>query len=109
MTSALIGQVLLGISAFFAIVGALGIIRMPNIYNRIHAETLCVFGGAIVGLIAIAIMSGWNSFSLKAIVIALFLFFTSPVGSHAIAKAAHESGIEIVSNGQVDKLKEAEK
>lgn len=99
--------ILLAISGFFAVVGSIGIIRMPNVYNRIHAETLCVFGGTIVGLVAIAIFQGWSTFSLKAIMIALFLFFTSPVGSHALAKAAHESGEDLSSDASVDKLEEA--
>lgn len=99
---------LLAISGFFALVGAIGIIRMPDVYNRIHAETLCVFGGTIVGLIAISILKGWSFFSLKAIIIALFLFFTNPVGSHAIARAAHKSGEELSPGSNVDKLKEVE-
>ncbi len=104
---------LLAISGFFALVGAIGIIRMPDVYNRIHAETLCVFGGSIVGLIAIAILAFFKGslkplFSLKAIIIALFLFFTNPVGSHAIARAAHKSGVGISPESNVDKLKEVE-
>ncbi len=99
---------LLVISGFFALVGGIGIIRMPDVYNRIHAETLCVFGGSIVGLIAIAIFKGWSLFSLKAIIIALFLFFTNPVGSHAIARAAHKSGEDLWPESNVDKLKEVE-
>ncbi len=99
---------LLALSGFFAIVGAIGIIRMPDVYNRIHAETLCVFGGTIVGLIVIAIWGPTFEFSLKAIIIALFLFFTNPVGSHAIARAAHKSGEELYPESNVDKLKEVE-
>lgn len=102
-------EALLIISAFFGLVGSIGIIRMPDVYNRIHAETLCVFGGAIVGLFGIAIWKGISVFSLKAIIIALFLFITNPVGSHAIARAAHKSRVEVWKGTTADKLKEAEK
>lgn len=99
---------LLAISGIFAVIGSIGIIRMPDVYNRIHAETLCVFGGTIIALVGIAILKGVSIFSLKVIIIALFLFFTNPVGSHAIARAAHKSGVEIYPKSNVDKLKEAE-
>lgn len=110
----LISAILLIISAFFALVGSIGIIRMPDVYNRIHSETLCVVGGSILGFIGIILFGiesdvlVWNSFSLKALIIAIFLFVTNPVGSHAIAKAAHKAGEEPFSGTKVDKLEEVE-
>jgi multicomponent Na+:H+ antiporter subunit G len=48
-------------------------------------------------------------YSLKALLIALFLFITNPVGAHAIARAAHKSGVKLWPRSVVDKLEEEEK
>jgi len=98
------GQVLLVISAAFGLVGSLGVLRMPDVYNRIHAQTICVVGGAIVALAGACLIEGFSSYTLKAIVIAAFLFVTNPVGSHAIARAAHRSGVKLWRGSVADKL-----
>lgn len=103
-----IGKILLGIGAAFGLIGGIGILRMPDVYNRIHAETICVVGGTIVILIGIAVMKGASVYTLKALIIAAFLFVTNPVGSHAIARAAHKSGVELWPGTLGDKLEEAE-
>jgi len=105
----LIGFVLLGIGAFCALVGSLGILRLPDVYNRIHAQTVCVVGGAILMLFGISLVEGVSPYTLKALLIALFLFLTNPVGSHAIARAAHKSGVKLWPRSVVDKLKEERK
>jgi multicomponent Na+:H+ antiporter subunit G len=90
----MIGEIALAVGAFFAVVGGIGMIRMPDVYNRIHAETICVVGGTIVVLMGILILKGLTNFSLKVLIIIAFVFLTNPVGSHAIARAAHKSGEE---------------
>ncbi len=103
------GQVLLVIGAAFGLVGSLGVLRMPDVYNRIHAQTICVVGGAIVALAGACLIEGFSSYTLKAIVIAAFLFVTNPVGSHAIARAAHRSGVKLWRGSVADKLGEKRK
>ncbi|KXA88862.1 hypothetical protein AKJ62_04310 [candidate division MSBL1 archaeon SCGC-AAA259D14] len=106
--------VLLIISAVFAFIGSIGIIRMPDVYNRIHSETLIVVGGSILGFIGVALFGIVSSelanyaFSLKALIIAIFLLITNPVGSHAIARAAHKAREKPFPGTRVDKLEEAE-
>lgn len=103
-------KILLIIGAIFGFIGGLGILRMPDVYNRIHAETICCVGGAIVILIGVIVYRGISLFSLKALVIALFLFLTNPVSSHAIARAAHKSSeVEIWPGTVGDALEEGEK
>jgi multicomponent Na+:H+ antiporter subunit G len=100
----IVGQVLLIIGAAFGLVGSLGVLRMPDVYNRIHAQTICVVGGAIVALAGACLIEGFSSYTLKALVIAAFLFVTNPVGSHAIARAAHRSGVKLWRGSVADKL-----
>ncbi|MFQ6129963.1 MAG: monovalent cation/H(+) antiporter subunit G [Candidatus Hadarchaeaceae archaeon] len=102
----LVAYVLLGIGAACALIGAMGILRFPDVYNRIHAQTVVVVGGVIVMLLGASVLEGFSSYTLKALIIALFLFLTNPVGSHAIARAAHKSGVKLWRQSVVNKLKE---
>jgi multicomponent Na+:H+ antiporter subunit G len=102
----LVAYVLLGIGSACALIGAMGIVRFPDVYNRIHANTVVVVGGAILTMIGAGILGGLNIFTIKAIVIAAFLFLANPVSAHAIARAAHRSGVKLWRRSVVDKLKE---
>ena len=102
----IIAYILLGIGAACALIGAMGIVRFPDVYNRIHANTVVVVGGVIVMLIGVSVLDGLSSYTLKALIIALFLFLTAPVSSHAIARAAHKSGVKLWRQSVVDKLEE---
>ena len=100
-----IGNALMIIGAAFGIIGTLGIVRMPDVYNRIHAQTVCVVGGAIVALSGACILEGFSAYTMKTLVIMLFLFVTNPVGSHAIARAAYKSKVKLWEGSVGDKLK----
>jgi len=102
----LIAYALLGIGSACALIGAMGIVRFPDVYNRIHANTVVVVGGAILTMMGAGILGGLGIFTLKAIVIIIFLFLTNPVSAHAIARAAHRSGVKLWRRSVVDKLKE---
>lgn len=102
----LAGKFLLALGAACAVVGAVGLLRLPDVYNRIHAQTVCVVGGAIVLLLGVALLQGASLLTLKALVIALFMFITNPVSSHAIARAAHRSGVKLWRGSVADKLSE---
>lgn len=102
----LLAYVLLGIGSTCALIGAMGIVRFPDVYNRIHANTVVVVGGSMLLMIGAGILGGLNVFIIKAIVIAVFVFLTNPVGAHAIARAAHKSGVKLWRRSVVDKLKE---
>ncbi len=86
------GLILTG--AFFVIAGAIGILRMPDFYTRIHAAGMTDTMGAEFILLGLIIQSGFTQTSLKLLLIAFFLFITSPTATHAIAHAAHLSGLK---------------
>lgn len=102
----IIAYVLLGIGSACALIGAMGVLRFPDVYNRIHANTIVVVGGVMLLIVGAGILGGLSVFTIKAIVIALFLFLTAPVSSHAIARAAHKSGVKLWPKSVVDKLEE---
>ena len=74
---------------FFMFVGALGTVRFPDAYNRLHAATKCTTLG-LAGLVLGAVFHiGTAAVVAKAAMIILFAFVATPVGSHILAKAAH--------------------
>jgi multicomponent Na+:H+ antiporter subunit G len=94
------------VGAFCSLVGCLGLIRFPDVYNRIHAQTVAIIGGCVLSLLGLCLYTGLSVYTLKAITIAAFLFLTNPISSHAIARAAHKSGVKLWAKSVVDKLEE---
>ena len=82
------------IGAFALITGSLGILRLPDVYSRIHAAG--IIDTAAVGFIILGMMlqSGFSLTSAKLALIVLFLFFTSPISGHAVAMMANKFGIK---------------
>lgn len=86
----MIVEALWWVSGFFALVGAIGIVRFNEVYLRVHANTVCTVGGTMLLLVSLAIRTG----SPKYLLLGLFLAITSAAASHIIANAAYESGIK---------------
>jgi multicomponent Na+:H+ antiporter subunit G len=80
--------------AFFLIVSGVGMIRMPDVYTRMHAAGIADTMGADLILTGLIFQSGISLISLKIVLILGFLFLTSPVSTHAMARAALEGGVE---------------
>jgi multicomponent Na+:H+ antiporter subunit G len=88
----LIGDALLVIGAAFMFLGALGLLRMPDVYTRIQAGTKAVTLGSIAILLGIAVhQPAWWP---KLLLIGLFILLTSPLGSSTIIRAARLSGLQ---------------
>jgi multicomponent Na+:H+ antiporter subunit G len=88
----LIADILLVIGCAFIAIGSLGLLRMPDVYNRLQAGTKAATLGAMALLLGIGLHhpDWWP----KLLVIAGFVLFTNPVGSSTIARAARISGIK---------------
>jgi multicomponent Na+:H+ antiporter subunit G len=77
----------------FCLVGALGVLRMPDFYTRVHAASVTDNVGAFAVLLGLALQAGLTLVTVKLVFIALLVFFTSPAATHALVKAALERGI----------------
>ena len=92
---------LLGIGLAFDLFGCIGLVRLPDVYNRAQAATKCVTLGtcmilAAVAVHALGVQAGTNwPMGVKAIVCAAFILLTSPVGAHAICRGAYLSGVPL--------------
>ena len=102
----IIGYILISIGILFDIFGCIGLVRFPDVYNRLQDSTKCVTLGTIVLLIGVAIASGSGAMAAKAIICAVFIVLTSPTAAHAVAKGAYSSGVELWENSVVDKYAE---
>jgi multicomponent Na+:H+ antiporter subunit G len=104
--SEIVGYILIIIGIFFDISGCIGLVRLPDVYNRLQASTKCVTLGTILLLIGVALISDVAALNAKAIICAVFILITSPTAAHAIAKGAYASGVKMWENSVVDKYGE---
>lgn len=106
MTSTVTSVILL-VGVFFIFVASLGIWRMRDVYGRAHAAGKSATMGAICATLA-GLLSfagyGWDV-ALKHLLIILFLFLTSPVGTHLLIWAAYTVGVRLWPGSIIDELR----
>jgi multicomponent Na+:H+ antiporter subunit G len=91
----MIGFPLIFVGSIISVIGAIGLIRFPDIYARTHAQTVVSVGGTCIILFGVIFEAPlFSLYSIKSILLIIFIFLTSPVGSHAIARAAYKSGVK---------------
>lgn len=104
----MIDDIVFTVSALSALIGAVGALRFPDFYTRAHALTMVTVGGTVLGLLVFAATEGFSAYSVKSLIVAAFILLTSPVSAHAIAQAAHSSGLKPASASK-DALDEKKK
>jgi multicomponent Na+:H+ antiporter subunit G len=90
----LLSWVLIVAGGFFCIVGAVGMLRMPDFYTRVHAASVTDVVGSFAVLLGLALQAGLSLVTVKLVFIALLILFTSPAATHALVKAARTRGVE---------------
>lgn len=78
----------------FIVTGALGILRLPDVFTRVHAASVIETLGAGTLFAGLMLQSGFNQVTLKLLFILLLFFFTGPVVTHALAQAAFHAGLK---------------
>ena len=86
--------VLILVGSAFCVTGAIGLLRMPDFFTRMHAASIVDTLGAAFILLGLMLQAEFGLVTVKLIAIGLLLFFTSPVSTHALARAALARGIE---------------
>ena len=79
---------------FFMIVGTIGVVRMPDVYTRLHAAGMTDTMGAGLLLLGMCFQAGLTLVLVRLILIYAFLLFTSPISTHVLASAALSGGLE---------------
>jgi multicomponent Na+:H+ antiporter subunit G len=78
---------------FFCVVGAIGLLRMPDFYTRIHAASVTEALGAGFLLLGLILQAGFTLVAAKLVALGLLIFFASPTATHALANAAFARGV----------------
>jgi len=104
MTELVFTVMALGVA--FDIVGCIGLVRLPDVYNRLQAGTKCVTLGTFFLLLGVLIHDGFHSMGLEALLCVWFIAMTSPTAAHAIARAAHRAGFALAPASVVDRYAE---
>jgi multicomponent Na+:H+ antiporter subunit G len=80
--------------SFFVLVGALGLLRMPELFTRMHAASLIDSLGAALLIFGMLLQAGPSLAAAKLVFILALFFFTGPVVTHALAQAALHERVE---------------
>jgi len=94
----ILAAILLIAGVFFLVVSAIGLLRLPDVYTRMHASSMSESMGAILILLGIGVYEGLTPATIKILLIVLFYAVASPTGAHALFRAALRSGIPMWSN-----------
>ena len=84
----------ISIGVIALLIGSLGLIKLPDVYCRIHAVGMIDTAGASFIILGMIIHQGFSLVSFKLALIGVFLFFTSPIATHAVAQVAHKMGVK---------------
>lgn len=78
----------------FVVIGSVGLVRMPDLYTRMHAASVTDTLGAGLLLTGLMLQAGFTLITMKLIFIGILFFLTGPVATHALAQAAFHEGVE---------------
>ena len=105
----IIGMIFIVISVAFNAFGCIGLMRLPDVYNRLQAATKCVTLGTCGIMFGVFIMSGFTSLGIKALVAIPFIFLASTTAAHALARGAHIFGVKLWDKSVCDKYEDDKK
>jgi multicomponent Na+:H+ antiporter subunit G len=102
----LLGSLIILTGSVFLFSAGLGVLRMPDSYNRIQTGTKASTLGTILVLLGLAVLH--PAWTWKLLILIFFVLLTNPVSSHALARAAHAIHVEETESMIVDRLDESE-
>ncbi len=101
---AVVGGFLMVAGATFLLLGGLGLVRMPDVFNRIQAGTKATTLGTLLSLAGAACLQ--PDWAVKLVLIGLFILFTNPLSSQVLARSAHRTRVTKTPMTSVDRLAE---
>lgn len=91
------------VGVFFSLTGAIGIVRMPDVYTRIQCSSKTITAGALPLLGAMALAKGpFTAYGSRALLVAVLLLLVNPIASHALVRAAYKTGVPMWSGAIMD-------
>lgn len=104
-----IGLFFIVVGLAFDFFGCLGLVRLPDVYNRLQAATKSVTLGTCSILFGLFLFKGFTAAGIKALLCILFLVLTAPVAAHALSRSAHKMGVPLCKESVCDKYAEDDK
>lgn len=104
LTVAIVCSLLMVGGSIFALLAALGILRLPDVYTRMHAASKAGTVGSGLMLLAVGIYSGDVSVFLRAFAGVIFFILTAPIGAHLLARAAHGARYRLADVTVIDEM-----
>ena len=101
----MIEAIAIAIGVFFMFVSAVGLIRMPDFYSRLHAPTKAATLGLFFLLLAVVIGVPEPVVVTKALLALVFIAATAPVGAHIMSRAAYRTGVEPAPETIIDEYR----
>ena len=98
----ILGNIVLITGLIFVSLGMLGLVRLPDVYNRMHATTKIGTLGAFGVMLSILLKVGFTPMGVKALTVGLFLLLTAPIAAHMIGRAAHRHGVKLCKESIID-------
>lgn len=105
----MVSTIIITIGIIFNLLGCLGLIRFPDVYNRLQSATKCVTLGTCSILLDVLIHYGFVEIGVKALIAIPLLFFSATVGAHALVKGSYNAGIKLGNKSVKDDYKEEAK
>lgn len=109
MMNEILGYIFILLGLAFDIFGCIGLIRLPDVYNRLQAVAKCATLGTCSILFGVVVIEGLSSTGIKALLCIVFLLLTAPVAAHALARGAHKAGVRLWEGSVCDKYGEDNK
>lgn len=94
MIADIVSWILLIPGCALLVIGALGILRLPDVFARMHAAGIIDTLGIGLIILGLAFQAGWTLLAVKLLFVLAFVFFTSPTTTHALARAALHGGVK---------------
>ncbi len=91
---AVLSSFLIVAGGFFVLVGAVGLVRMPDVFTRMHAASVIETAGGGLLIAGLMLRVGFDLVTLKLLFLLFVFFMTAPVATHALAQAALQAGVE---------------
>ncbi len=104
--SDIIGLAFVSIGLAFDLLGCLGLVRLPDVYNRLQAATKSVTLGTCSILFGVFMIVGFTAAGLKSLLCIIFILLTAPVAAHAVARGAHRAGVKLWEKSVIDRYAE---
>ena len=99
--------ILISIGVVFNLFGCIGLIRLPDVYNRLQSATKCVTLGTCSILLGVLVHYGFIDVGVKALIAIPLLFFGATVAAHALVRGAYHAGVKLGDKSVKDDYKEA--